>query len=54
MLPADACIASGTFRTPRLINVNEVNDDVLGAKVIGKLIFARRFVAEDHDFGGAQ
>src|SRR5208282_603723 len=51
---ADPFILSGAFWTPRPIQVDEVNHDVLGPQKLGKLIFARRFVAQDHDFGGTQ
>lgn len=34
--------------------MDEVNHNMLGPKMPGKLVFARGFVAEDHDFSGAQ
>src|ERR1035437_8134845 len=52
--PANSFILPGTFWTPRLIEMNEVNYNLLRPKVLGELIFACRFVSEDHDFGGAQ
>ncbi len=53
-LPANSFIGLGALWTPCLIQVDEINHDLFGPKVFRKLIFVRRFVAEDHDFGCAQ
>jgi hypothetical protein len=50
-LPANSFIRSGTFGTPRFIQVNEVNHNLFGTKILGNLILTRRFVAENHHFG---
>ncbi len=54
ILPANSFILLGAVWTPRLIKVNEIDHDVFGPKIFGKLLFACGFVAEDHNFGGAQ
>ncbi len=49
-LPADSFIGSRSIRAARLIEMDQINHDVLRAKVFGNMIFARRFVAQDHNF----
>ncbi len=52
MLPANSLVSADTFWTVRLIEMDEVYHDLLGAKALGQAIFVCRFVAQDHNFGG--
>src|SRR5580658_377551 len=53
-LPANSFISASAFGTPCPIQVDKVNHDLLWSKILGKLLFARRLVAQDHNFRGAQ
>src|SRR5208337_1682977 len=53
-LPANSFVVQSAIRTPRLIQVDEVYHNLFGSKIFGQLILARRLVAQNHDFGGAE
>jgi hypothetical protein len=50
-LPANSFVRSGALGTARFIEVNEVNHNLFGTKILGDLILTRGFVAENHHFG---